>query len=512
MRIAVRVDASQAIGTGHVKRTAALAASLKECGAEVRFICRDLGMGYGTLVPQEAVLATLPCPALAGMPAGSGPPYAAWLAVGWEQDCSEALSIFASADWYPDWIIVDHYGIDASWHDAMRARSGAKIAVIDDLADRPLSADLIIDHNYHPDHHGKYTRIMQRICPVLGGVRFALLGPAFATAPKLEVGTDVASIGVFMGGVDAAGMSMTALDAIDMAGFSGPVEVVSTSQNPHLAALRDRVARRPDTTLSIDLPDLASFFARHQAQIGAGGGATWERCCIGVPTILISVADNQQAVIPELARHGVILAASPGDSLIAAIARLIGDTALRQDMAARSQDLVDGLGARRVALALTRDALAVRPATQADARMMWLWRNHPATRGVSRSPDPIAWESHLTWLEARLSCADCCLMIGQVGTVPVGVIRFDRSSAGQSCEVSLYLDPALHGLGLGRCMLAAGERAAFQDCDIDAEVLPGNLGSERLFLAGGYAPISQVSADGALLFRKSRSNQTEVGS
>lgn len=503
MRVAVRVDASRAIGTGHVRRMVALARGLESCGADVRFVWRDLGIDVAAMLPlAEWALPALPAPSGDFIADAGAPDHAHWAGVSAKQDAAETLA--AIRDFAPDWVVVDHYGFAADWHEAMRDGCGARIAVIDDLADRALAADVVVDHNHHADHRAKYAEVLATPAWVLGGPRFALLGSAFAEAERLVVADNVASIGVFMGGVDADGMSVAVLDAIDAAGFAAPVEVVTTSANPGLEALRARVAARPGASLTVDLPDLAAFFARHQLQVGAGGGATWERCCIGAPTILLSVAENQQAVIPALVERGVVLGAQPGEALVAAIRQALGDADLRRRMADAARALVDGRGALRVALAMARDTMTVRDATMDDARLMLDWRNDPATRAVSRGSAEIDWDGHLAWVARKLADPDCRLMIGKIGAVPVGVIRFDRDAASGDCEVSLYLDPDLQGLKLGPAMLAAAEALAFPDSDIHAEVLAGNVGSERLFLGGGYAAISAATADTPAHFLKRR--------
>ncbi|HVL41416.1 MAG TPA: hypothetical protein VM348_04605, partial [Brevundimonas sp.] len=164
----------------------------------------------------------------------------------------------------------------------------------------------------------------------------------------------VSSVGVFLGGVDRPNLSAVAVEALARTGFAGEVEIVSTSANPHLAALRDAIAPRANVRLSLDLPDLAAFFARHDLQIGAGGGSTWERCCIGAPTLLLVTAVNQMAVAPELVRHGVVAGTDPLDTvdvaaLASALSTLIGDPARRRSLSEKSRALVDGRGAERVA-------------------------------------------------------------------------------------------------------------------------------------------------------------------
>lgn len=154
-----------------------------------------------------------------------------------------------------------------------------------------------------------------------------------------------------MGGVDAGGHSATVLAALRDAGFSGQIEIVTTHANPHLATLTALVEADGSAKLSVNLADLTGFFARHDLQVGAGGGASWERCCIGAPTLLMVVADNQRAVAPALAERGIVALADSADkrTLVDVLEKLIPDVERRRSLAQRGRQLVDGRGAARVA-------------------------------------------------------------------------------------------------------------------------------------------------------------------
>ena len=485
IRVAIRVDASAQIGTGHVRRSLALAQALRSAGGEVRFVTRALGVDSAGMIAGEGFeLAVLPGPPVSDFAPDPEIPHSEWAQVGWARDVAETVA--ALADYAPDWVVLDSYAFDAKWHAGVRASLGCKLAHIDDLADRKLACDLLIDHTFAHDHRVKYADVLSPHARVLGGPRYALLGPAYAGAERYAFSAEVRSIGIFLGGVDAGGHTLAVLDALDAIGFSGAVEVVATSAHSHLGVLRDRIARRANTALLLDLPDLAAFFARHDLQVGAGGGASWERCYIGVPALLMVVALNQRSVAPLLEEAGVAAFApdpAPG-ALAEQLARLIADAPRRAGLAAKSRELVDGLGATRVALALLAQGLTVRRARLDDARIMFDWRGDPAIRAVSRGSDPLVWGDHIAWLGAVLEDPARKLFVGEVGGRAVGVIRFDFSVGGRA-EVSLYLDPALHGLGLGTHLLLAGEAAA-DPAIVDATVLEDNRASQALFESCGY--------------------------
>lgn len=499
MRVAFRVDASSTMGTGHLKRCLALAEALHDQGAEVLWVVRPLDdVAPRLLSATPWPIRWLPHPS-AGPEVSAdndeGAPRAAWAQVTWEQDLGDTVQ--ALADGALDWLVVDHYAFDAGWHGAARSALGCRLLVIDDTADRPLDADVLLDQNWHADHRAKYAGRLKREPLWLVGPRFALLAPAYRTAPRHRFQATVESIGIFMGGTDPGGASGKALRNCRASGFQGPVEVVSTSANPALPALRAACEADPHTTLTLDLPDLAAFFARHDLQIGAGGGATWERCCVGVPSIGVVLADNQAVVVPALTSMGALCAARLDEAaasddlptLTNALILLLHDTAARQRLGERAAALVDGRGAQRVALRLLGDRLRLRPATMADATRLHDWRNHPATRAVSGNEEAIDFSAHQAWLQRVIAADNRCLWVAEVGALPVGSIRFDQVH-NRDWEVSLYLDPDLHSLGLGPHLLLAGEQALRGQIQVDgrlvAQVLPGNTASQRLFEACGY--------------------------
>lgn len=491
--VAIRADASPRIGLGHVKRCLSLAQALLGAGAKICLVARDLGVDIRALARSYDVEVELLAPPQQSVPAATEIPHAHWAEVTWQQDVAD--TVFALARRAVDWIVVDHYAFDARWHEAMRRQLGVPIAVVDDLADRNLSAELLVDQNHAADHRRKYQGRIASSARILGGPRFALLSSAYRSAARYELNVTCRSLGIFMGGIDAANWSSVALRACrDQAGFDGDIAIATTSANPNIAELRALCERWPRTTLEVDLADLSGFFARHDLQIGAGGGATWERCCIGPPTLAFVCAENQRVVIDELRELGAIATLPPTvepseQSIGAALRRLLSDADERRHISARARALVDGRGAERVAFYMAAARLQLRDASIADAALMFDWRNHPATRQMSVDPVRIEWEAHCRWLERALSDPARILQIATIGALPVGVIRYDIRD-GERAEVSLYLDPCLHGLGLGARLLRAGEsllrtrRPGLQQ--LLATVLDINRASARMFTADGY--------------------------
>ncbi|NRF70257.1 UDP-2,4-diacetamido-2,4,6-trideoxy-beta-L-altropyranose hydrolase [Aquincola sp. S2] len=361
MRIAVRADASRRIGWGHLKRCLALAQALREQGDEVCFVLRPSDVDVTALLAQAGFTA-LPMPRLDDRPDDDAddapPPHGEWLERRWDRDAADTTC--AVHAWQPQVVLVDHYGIDARWHCALGAATGAAIAVIDDLADRPLAAELVIDHNPAADHAAKYRAVLRYPARICGGPSYALLDAVYRTHPRCVIGEQVPSIGIFMGGTDPGNCSAFAYAACrEHAAWAGPIEVATTSANPSLPALQALAAADALLTLAVDQPNLADFHARHGLQIGAGGGALWERCCLGTPTLALITAENQRLSVPLLAADGVVIGfdaigqgADRCSALGTAIRQLIDTPAERAALHHRSLALVDGQGAARVAAAL----------------------------------------------------------------------------------------------------------------------------------------------------------------
>ncbi len=496
MKIALRADATSEMGVGHLRRCLALADAMLELGGTSCFVVRGDAVARHVMADSAYPVFWLPEHDAADV--ADDVPHAAWARTGWQRDAQETATALNA--WAPDWVIVDHYAFDARWHDSVRSALECAILAIDDLGDRAIAAEILLDSNAAESHADKYAGRLKRPARMLTGPRLALLSPAYRAAPRYAFSPQVRSIGVFMGGTDKKGVSAMVIEALRRAGFGGRIEAVSSAASPRLAALADVCAADGNAMLSVDLPELSAFYARHDLHIGAGGTSSYERCCIGAPTVALVFAANQLAVVPILSKLGVVRGATlPGvdatrllagaPPLETVVQELLADPEQRRALSENSRQCVDGRGAERVALAMFAGTIALRPATLDDADLLHRWRNDPATRSVSINTGTIGYEEHVRWLVGVLASPSRKLSLAMVGRRPVGVIRFDALDGG-AWQVSLYMDPDLHGLGLGKRMLLAGEARMLNlgepALEIHAQVVPGNLASQKMFEGAGY--------------------------
>lgn len=347
-RVLVRADATAALGWGHVRRCLSLAQSLRAAGADVRFTGRADSATTRLLAAEGFAWLPLPTDAAAG-----------------DQAADAQATLAMLRQWPATAVVVDHYDLAAPWHEAVRHDSGAAIVVIDDLADRPLAPDLLVDHNPAADHAAKYRAVLGANVPLCTGPRHALLDPLYAaraaaarTQPAASA--EVRRVGLFLGGTDPQAHSAWALQVLRRhVGWHGEVLVASTTANPGWRALQTRVLADGRAELLLDLPHLADFHAACDLQIGAGGGALWERCCLGVPTVALIVAPNQRLSVPLLHDSGVLVGVdaigqtpAQAQALATALAGLLGSADQRAALRRHSLALVDGQGARRTATAV----------------------------------------------------------------------------------------------------------------------------------------------------------------
>jgi len=351
MNVAIRTDASQQIGTGHFMRCLTLADALKQSGVQIRFICRDLPAHLqAMLVARDMQLALLDAPADSAL---SGDlPHSHWLQTSQADDAEATLQALSGQTW--DWLIVDHYALDARWEIPMRASVG-KIMVIDDLADRHHDCDILLDQNFYTDMNERYRGKVPEHCRLLLGPRYALLREEFLQLReqiKARTGP-VKRILVFFGGVDADNCTEIAIDALANIEQKGlQVDVVIGALHPYRLKIEAKCAEY-GFVCHVQTERMAKLMAMADLAIGASGSTSLERCCLGLPTLMVSIADNQTNI--ATAQHsyesGVYLGLlnTLSETLIKQeVLIFIKDKEKLQRLSQRSLSLVDGWGVVRV--------------------------------------------------------------------------------------------------------------------------------------------------------------------
>ncbi len=474
-----RCDAGPGLGAGHAYRCLAVAEAFRSLGWRCTVATRP-----GTLeaVPALGRLAQL---RLTG------------------DEGAEARDLAAVA---AELLVVDHYGRDARFEAACRV-SGRRILAFDDAPARRHDCDALVDAT--PGRREvDYAGLLPDTASLLLGPVYAPLRAQFAAARRRAVSRrgagPVERVLINFGGADVGGTTLPALRAAARALPDAAIDVVVGAAAPGLAALRDAAARLGGRCrVHVDTPEMAELMTAADLAVGAPGGAAWERCTLGLPTLLLTVADNQRDNARALRAFGAAedcgpAAACSEDALAAPIAVLAGDGPRRARMAAAAAALCDGRGARRIAVALlgprpARDGrpVTLRLASEADGDRLLAWQREPGARTFARNPETPDAAAHAAWFEERLADPGCWPLIIEHDGLPVGTLRLDRvaRSGVPAFEVSILVGAAHRGRGIAAAALSLA-RSLARGADLLAEVLAGNEASFALFRAAGYEEIA----------------------
>lgn len=406
-------------------------------------------------------------------------------------------------------MVLDGYHFDVDYQRQIR-RAGVRLLAIDDMAHLPsYEADIILNQNIYADE-------IHYACPadtrLLLGTRYVLLRREFWAWRDWQ--RKIVPMGrrvlVTMGGADPDNATVRVIDALE--GVKVPqleARVLVGASNPHLDTLRDRVANCPiDVRLVENASDVPSLMAWADLAVSAAGSTCWELAFMGLPAVLVVLADNQEGIATGLAEQGMGLRlgcadAASSQQMARSVTSLLRDVDERQKMSTSARRLVDGHGAERVVQALlgrnTADVPAlgrrVRRAGLPDAELLWTWANDPSVRACSLNPDPIPWETHVQWFRKKLQSPQARIWVLEVDQVAVGQIRYDRCDP-NIAEISFCVDGRRRGEGLGTSLIALTIEKACRELEVEtirAVALIANSASRRVFEKSGFRLVATTT-------------------
>lgn len=275
-----------------------------------------------------------------------------WLSVSQTQDAHETADVIS--DFKPDWLVVDHYAIDATWLSIIESY-GAKILVIDDLGDRDLICDLLLDQNLGASA-AKYVGKISRNCRLLLGPDFALLRNEFKEwrekSLKNRFDRNIENILITMGGVDASNYTLQVLQELTKSKYARNclITIILGGLYPHEKALNQFLESSAlKVSILSNVKNMAEIMSSADICIGAAGSTSWERCCLGIPTITFAVADNQIPIVNELEKHSCTIASSV-NRICADLETLVkkDNIAVLKRLSSNSASVTDGKGVQRV--------------------------------------------------------------------------------------------------------------------------------------------------------------------
>ncbi|NKJ22869.1 UDP-2,4-diacetamido-2,4,6-trideoxy-beta-L-altropyranose hydrolase [Dyella sp. SG609] len=489
MKAAFRADASFQLGSGHVMRCLALARALREEGASCRFVCRELPGHLGARIAAEGFeLALLPADGEAAAMDERG-------------DAEATIEALRGS---VDVLIVDHYALDARWEQALQPHAG-KLVAIDDLADRPHLAQMLIDQNAGRRAE-RYAGLVSTDCRVLAGPRYAMLRPEFRQRREASLARRAQAplhrIVISMGGGDPADATSLALEGLSRSLLPAAcrITVVLGAQAASKERVRELAARSPwPCEVLEDVGDMAALLADCDLAIGAAGVSALERCCLGLPSLLVILADNQRPGAQALVRQGAaMLLGGPEnlpDAIPAAMQDLLAPDAWRA-MSAAAADICDGLGLQRVRICIEDLALrpsssheaTVRPMRPDDLDAVLSWRNHPDVRRHMYTTHEIGIAEHRAWYERSAADPRRHLLIVEQAGQPLGFVHFTEAATDDVADWGFYAVPGAPP-GTGRRLGAAALDHAFGTLGlrkVRGQALLSNERSQAMHRALGF--------------------------
>jgi UDP-2,4-diacetamido-2,4,6-trideoxy-beta-L-altropyranose hydrolase len=490
----MRADAGVAMGTGHVMRCLALAQAWRGAGGHAVFAMAQVTPA----VEERLQLESMGVARLKAEPGSA-------------DDARETIAL--ARENQASWAVVDGYCFGADYQTALK-RAGLKVLFIDDYGHAGrYSANLVLNQNVHA-YEGLYSN-RDDSTRLLLGPRFAMLRREFTEwrGGSREIPAVVRRVLVTMGGSDPDNVTERVVQAI-LGGPSLSATVVVGGSNPHLPRLRALVAgAERDVQLVENVTNMPELMANSDVAISGAGTTSLEMCFLGLPALLIVLADNQRPAAKELDRRGVAIDLGEGGkfqplTLSPYLTRLANSQDTRKAMSERGRELVDGGGAERVVRALRPDALQIRRATAADCRLLWELANDPEVRASAFSPASIPWEDHVAWFESKMQTATCHILVGEVEGAVTGQVRIDERPDGQG-EIDVSVACEFRGKRLGGRLIDLAVRKVFEStaiARIHAYILEQNKASQRVFEKAGFhrAGEGQVKGHRALHYVRDR--------
>lgn len=491
----IRADADSQIGTGHVMRCLALAEGWREASGKAHFIMRE---GSPRLLQKIEVndfgLTRLPR----------------------ETSVSDDLdTLFATAETLDQpWLVLDGYHFDSVFQQTIRA-AGYRLLVIDDAAQLPsYHADVLLNQNIYAE---RLSYCCDQDAVLLLGARYALLRSEFLTRRnrQREVPEVARRVLVTMGGSDPDNVTRKVVQALLLTHVDGLEAVVVVGpNNPHFEELRSTLSDHELTAehrshvsirLVRDAPDMPGLMAWADVAVSAGGSTCWELAFMGLPSLVMVLADNQKNVAEGLdaARAAVSLGRFENitaEQIASSLTTLCRDYDRRLGLGREGRQMIDGDGCRRLVEVLMNpgrladpNRLTIRRAKFQDAVPLWQLANDPTVRNNSFTHDPIPLDRHIEWYKGKLASPDCSIWVLELGGAIAAQVRYDRVED-DVAEIGFSVSPAFRRKGFGTKALASSFELACEELGVSRArgiVHDSNLPSTRAFLKAGFTEVGR---------------------
>jgi len=491
--VILRADASKPMGMGHIMRYLSLAEAWQDSGGLPIFATTMQGEQADSFFKQQGIEAVK----LSVVP-------------GSPEDAEQTAKLAHERN--VQWIVVDGYQFNSTYQKILK-KEELSILLIDDIADgQHYYADLVLNtgisaqENLYPDRETG-TRLLL-------GPRYVLLRREFLKhkRPERKIENPLNKIFVTLGGSAPENIILKVIEGLrQLKNPALQVKVLAGQLNTNLANIVHAIQRAGNhfEIVSAGTP-VSELMAWCEVAVSGAGITIWELAFMGVPSVLLVLADNQRSNAQNLGDlNAAVNLGWHGDlqpvKIAQAVEGLLGEQGGAFRLSQKARQLVDGEGVSRVLMILQNRKLRLRKAEEKDDKILWEWANDPEVRQNSFSSADIPWESHLAWIEKTLKDLSCHLFIAvDQNDGPIGSVRFNLLED-QKAQVHISLAKSHRGLGRGSMLLtmAANEFFKYYPAHaIHALVKPANKASLKTFEKAGFQNFGMVLSHGqeALLF------------
>jgi UDP-2,4-diacetamido-2,4,6-trideoxy-beta-L-altropyranose hydrolase len=491
----IRADASPEIGTGHIMRCLALAEAWMDQRGETFFILACDAPALEVRLKKE----------------GSQIFHIAQIA-GTPDDAYETARIAHEHE--AEWVVVDGYQFGANYQKTIRD-AGLSLLFIDDYghADH-YYADIVLNQNIHANM--SFYKKSEPCTRFLLGTQYALLRREFLKySGRTRIIPEVArKVLVTLGGSDPDNYTsdfIESLKALDVNNLD--VIVVVGGANPYFDRIQGTVANLPNFRLVKNAENMPELMVWADVAISAGGSTCWELSFLGIPSLVIPIAENQEPIVHELQSRQVAKSIDANDirnpgKLTKIIFDLLHSREIRYDFSERMVQYIDGKGPSRIMSAMGNTCITLRNPEPSDCKIIWRWINDPLVRSVSFTPEPISLERHKEWFSSALNDPDLIYYIALNENIrPIGQARFKIAS--KEAVISVLVDPECRGKSLGSLLIHNATEKMFAETGIEkvkAFIKTGNEISRKAFINAGYTEhaLIEYSGENAYLLIKQR--------
>jgi UDP-2,4-diacetamido-2,4,6-trideoxy-beta-L-altropyranose hydrolase/UDP-4-amino-4,6-dideoxy-N-acetyl-beta-L-altrosamine N-acetyltransferase len=476
LKVVFRVDSSLAIGTGHVMRCLTLAQMLKETGADVKFICRKHeGCLIGKIRSSGFIVHELEVFGEAEV--DNRLVHSHWLGVTQRQDADDCIGILKAEK--SNWLIVDHYALDEQWQKRLKPYY-EKLMVIDDLADRKHQCDILLDQTFGRQQED-YLTLIHEYCKLLLGSKYALLRAEFAKWRSYSLDrrnkSEFKQLLINMGGVDVDNVTENVLDELKMCNlpYDINITIVMGGSAPHLESVKSKAITLPyKIEVKVDVDNMAEIMANSDIAIGAAGSTTWERCCLGLPTIQIITAKNQLFSAETLARHNIVKLAK---EIKETTYLLESSFEWVKSVSSSALEICDGMGSYKVFNKMTDCKIILEEFGEVDLHnyvnlnendkaLVLNMRNHPEIKKWMYHQDSIPNTTHCEFIKSLENKIDQRYFLVKQKSNIIGSINFSEINLYNSVELGIYTNPFLQLKVAGRLLESAASQYAFIELDV----------------------------------------------